>query len=177
MQQQPHISFWKKTGIVLAIVAMLLPAWYAADFLIERTLHRIDMWQKVEQSMLQTIRIDSAAIHWTKEGRELIVDNEYFDVATIRYENGVAIISGVFDERESAMHAAFAKAQQQHQSNDGDSGRMAQWLLKHWAPGTAFNLHHSFLFVSNNAVGKIANMYLTIPCIPPTPPPKQLYYS
>ncbi|WP_416440962.1 hypothetical protein [Phnomibacter sp. MR] len=177
MQQQPHISFWKKTGTVLAIVAMLLPAWYAADFLIERTLHRMDMWQKVEQSMLQTIRIDSAAIHWTKEGRELIVDNEYFDVATIRYEKGVAIISGVFDERESAMHAAFAKAQQQHQSNDGDSGRMAQWLLKHWAPGTSFHLYKPVVFIAKKAIGEMANMYLQIHCIPPTPPPKQLLYS
>lgn len=176
MKRVPHISSYKKAGVVLAIIAVLLPAWYAADFLVERTLHRIEMWQKVEHSLLQTIRLDSAEIHWTKKGRELIVNNEYFDVASFRYENGIAIISGVFDERESAMHAAFAKAQENHQSNDGDSGRMAQWLLKHWAPGTSIQLHQPFVFISNNAVGKMANMYLQIHCLPPTPPPKQLRY-
>jgi hypothetical protein len=176
MTEQPLIPVCKKAGIVLAIIAVLLPAWYAADFLIERALHRMHMYEKMEQSMLQTIRLDSASIEWKKKGRELVINNEYFDVASIRYEKGIAIISGIFDERETAMHAAFAKAQEQQQSNNGDSGRMAQWLLKHWAPGTSFHLHQPVVCIAKNAIGKMANMYLQIHCIPPTPPPKQMRY-
>lgn len=167
-----HSTLWQKTGAVLALLAILVPVWYALDFVAERAMHRMEMYESMESAQLQTIVLDSASIVWKKEGRELLVNNEYFDVASIRYEHGKATISGVFDERETDMHEAFAKAQQQNNDNNSGPGLMAQWLMKYWLQPI-----HDFSFSAlpisfEKRTEKICSMHTRFAASPWLPPPR-----
>jgi hypothetical protein len=167
-----HSTLWQKAGTVLALLAILVPVWYALDFVAERAAHRMEMHERMESAQLQTIVLDSASIVWKKKDRELLVNKEYFDVASIQYKNGKAIIRGVFDERETEMHEAFAQAQQQNNNNHSGPGLMAQWLMKHWLQPI-----HDFSFTSipvaiEKPFGKICSMHSRFAASPLLPPPR-----
>lgn len=62
------------------------------------------MKQELEQSLLQDIVIPSAELQWFKPGKEIVVDNQLFDIKSIRYsKDGNAYISGLFDKEESIL--------------------------------------------------------------------------
>lgn len=95
-------------------------------------LHRMEMWREAENKLLQTIEVDSATIHWTKKNRELMVNNEYFDVVSITYRNGKALLKGVFDHEEAKMHEAFARRQNRDNEPGNGAKKIADWLQLHW---------------------------------------------
>lgn len=169
-----HSILWQKAGTIFALLAILVPVWYALDFVAERTVHRMEMYERMESAQFQTIVLDSSSIVWKKNGRELLVNHEYFDVATIRYENGKAIISGVFDERETNMHEAFAQAQQQNNSNDSCPGFMAKWLMKHWLQPKQDFSFSSMAKAMKKPVEKICSMHNRFAASPWLPPPRFL---
>jgi sensor histidine kinase regulating citrate/malate metabolism len=169
-----HSTLWQKAGTVLALLAILAPVWYALDFVAERALHRMDMHEHMESAQLQTIVLDSATIVWKKKGRELLVNQEYFDVASIRYEQGKAIVSGVFDERETDMHEAFAQTQQQNNNNHSGPGLMAQWLMKHWLQPMYDFSFSTIAIAMEKPVGKICSMHNRFTASPLLPPPRFL---
>jgi hypothetical protein len=130
------------------------------------------MWEKAESKLLQTIELDSATIHWTKKNRELIVNGEYFDIASISYKKGRATIKGIFDKEETHMHEAFARKQHTENREPGSAiQKIADWLLQLWI----FNDHPS----SNDVrMANVKKYMLPKPdCInsiglkPPVPPP------
>lgn len=122
----------KFMAIALVISAMLMPFLYFADFAWERAIHRIEMWEKLQHGKMQTIRIETAGLHWMNSGRELLVNGFYFDVYNIRFENSCAIVTGFFDEREREMHFAFAQNQKPVETDGSGSSLIAYWLQKEW---------------------------------------------
>ena len=109
-----------------------MPAFYSIHFYFNRMLHRMEMWEKAETKLLQTIELDSASIIWTKKNRELIVNNEYFDVVSISYHTGKALLKGIFDHEETKMHEAFAQKQNRDTEPGNTPRKIADWLLMLW---------------------------------------------
>jgi hypothetical protein len=169
-----HTKLWQKTGAVLALLAVLAPVWYALHFVAERAAHRIEMKEQMAHSNLQTVVIDSATIQWKKKDRELLVNNKYFDVASIRYENGKAIIRGVFDDRETEMHKAFARAQQQNNGNKGAPHNMVHWLLKLWLQPMEDISSLMIFQAMQNQQEKPKHMHDMYAGFPLLPPPRML---
>lgn len=168
-------QFWQKTGSILALLSIMVPLLYAIDFAIERGLHRLEMFQKMKHATLQTIVVDSATITWKKKGRELLLNNEYFDVANIRYEHGKAIIQGIFDDRETDMHESFANAQQQNKQNNSGPVKMVQWLMKHWLqPNRNVFVSSLVAIIQKEPISKMPHMHLLYASPPLLPPPQLL---
>jgi hypothetical protein len=118
---------------VLAVgVALSAPLLYLADFAFERAHHRVEMWEKLRHSKLDTIRVETSGLRWMKPGKELLVKGSYFDVYDIRYENGWAIVTGFFDSRETDMHEAFAKGGAHEKAQGKTPSLIAHWLQKQW---------------------------------------------
>lgn len=162
------------TSVSLIFICVMAPFLYIADFGIERALHRYRMHQQIEAASLQTIVLDSATIQWKKKNRELLLNNEYFDVAHITYHRGKAYLRGVFDKRETAMHRAFTQAQKQPQ-NQGDSAKMVQWLLKQWIQPSLSNAMPVYGNpVAPSPIAKKAAMYNRGKQKPVYPPPQAL---
>lgn len=124
------------------LIAVLLPVWYTLDFLAERKLHQYIMWEQLEKANLQTIIVDSATLRWEKPGKEIVVGNEFFDVASIRFLLGKAIVTGIFDEREKALHEAFAHHQKNNRQQEQQTLSLVQWLQQAWfEPESGLNFH------------------------------------
>jgi len=148
-----------------------MPLIYSVHFYFNRMLHRMEMWREAESKLLQTIELDSATIHWTKKDRELIFNNEYFDVVKIGYKEGKAHITGVFDKKETKMHEAFASKQKKDTNHGSSTQKIADWLLLQWtfedAPAT--NELNGF-FVKKYPLIR-ASFLLKMGNQPPVPPP------
>ncbi len=123
---------YRKLTVLLIGVCLFMPAIYSIHFYANRMLHRVEMWREAENKLLQTIEVDSATLHWTKKNRELIVNDEYFDVVSITYCNGKALLKGVFDKEETSMHEAFARKQNRENEPGNATQKIADWLLLQW---------------------------------------------
>jgi hypothetical protein len=126
-----HLPYCKLTVLLIG-VCLFVPVIYSIHFYANRMLHRMEMWREAENKLMQTIEVDSATIHWTKKNRELIVNNEYFDVVSITYSNGKALLKGVFDKEETSMHEAFARKQNRDDEPGNATQKIADWLELQW---------------------------------------------
>lgn len=62
------------------------------------------MKEELEQSLLQELVIPTGELQWFKPGKEIVVDNQLFDIKSIRYsEDGNAYITGLFDKEETIL--------------------------------------------------------------------------
>ncbi len=137
-------------------------------------LHRLEMWNEAEKGLLQTIQVDSATIHWTKKNRELIVNGAYFDVVSISFANGKAVIKGVFDNEETEMHEAFAQKQTNDNAPGNTTQKIAQWLQLLWnIEGTYSTSSFTSIDVKKYPIAPPFPIFLH-EYAPPAPPPWQL---
>lgn len=127
------MNIMSKYLALLAVgLAMSVPLLYLADFALERAHHRVEMWEKLKHSQLDTIRVKTSALRWMKPGKELLVKGSYFDVYDIRYEKEWAIVTGFFDDKETDMHLAFANGETQEKAPGKAPSLIAHWLQKQW---------------------------------------------
>ncbi len=61
------------------------------------------MREKLEEQLLQTIRIVESEIHWVENGKEILVNGEMFDIESYNLEDGVYTITGLFDAEETRL--------------------------------------------------------------------------
>ena len=75
------------------------------------------MKEELEEKMLHNITLKSSDIHWVWEGKEIDIEKELFDVKSISYkEDGTAVITGLFDEEETALVQQLQKNQKENNS-------------------------------------------------------------
>lgn len=55
---------------------------------------------------ITTIQVPADQLHWERKEKELLIDGKHFDVFACKIENGIAQLTGHFDEKEGF----FAKA-------------------------------------------------------------------
>ena len=79
------------------------------------------MEERLEQSSVQQIQIPSASIVWYEKGKEIIVDGKLFDVKSMKVVDGLAFISGLFDEEETDIKNKIDKLRKQQQSENGNT--------------------------------------------------------
>ncbi len=54
--------------------------------------------------MLHRLTLQAKDLHWVREGKELMLNDQLFDVRDVRYlENGAVALTGLFDEEESLL--------------------------------------------------------------------------
>lgn len=69
------------------------------------------MEKKLEKSFLQTIRLKKEDLVWVKKGKEIRVGNHLFDIKSIKENNGVCEIKGLYDEAEDLLHEQLNESQ------------------------------------------------------------------
>lgn len=71
---------------------------------------RHEMLEKLERQNLQTLKIPSDQVRWYKKNKEIIVNNQLFDVKDFNITNEVATFKGLYDTRETALKNIVAKS-------------------------------------------------------------------
>ena len=97
MQKGKYILF-----IVLAVI-ILIPV--VAPFLAELEIYTLKntVAERLEKQHLQTLLITAAEIHWVKTGKEIVIGNRLFDVKEYHANGTSIIVTGVFDDEETAV--------------------------------------------------------------------------
>lgn len=93
------------------MLLVLLPCIYCLYFQVNEYRIWQEMEEKLESAQLQTIIVPVNEFHWYDENREIIVDGMMFDVRSISRQNDRYIVTGLFDEEETALHIAMGKLQ------------------------------------------------------------------
>lgn len=99
----------RKTITIFALcLAASLPLCLSGLFIAGRILIRITMLEKIEKDDLETISIPTDQIHWYKKNRELMIGGKMFDVKSVRQFGNSTILTGLFDDDDTALHEALA---------------------------------------------------------------------
>ena len=69
------------------------------------------MEEKLEKSFLQTIRLKKEDLVWVKKGKEIRIGNHLFDIKSMKENNGVCEIKGLYDEDEDFLHEQLNESQ------------------------------------------------------------------
>ena len=69
------------------------------------------MEEKLEKSFLQTIRLKKEDLVWVKKGKEIRIGNHLFDVKSIKENNGIYEVKGLYDEDEDILHEQLNESQ------------------------------------------------------------------
>jgi hypothetical protein len=124
----------KTITAILVILLVLLPCIYCVYFQVKEHLIWQEMEEKLEGSQLQTVTVPVQEFRWYQENREIIVAGMMFDVKSIRRENAFYVITGLFDEQETALHIAMGKLQARPESGPDTqliSELISQTLILH----------------------------------------------
>ena len=95
--------------LLTAMTAMLLPSLYSNLLQLERCVAKIIAHEKLETQNLETIRIAAIDLQWYEEGRELVYNDQLFDVESFHIQNDTLIIRGLTDTMETEIDVAVNK--------------------------------------------------------------------
>jgi hypothetical protein len=78
-----------------------------------------EMKERLEEEQLQTITINKSSFHWEEKGKEAWINGKLFDVKSIKESGDSVLLTGLFDEQETALVKNLFR--QQHKENNGDN--------------------------------------------------------
>lgn len=109
----PRLSRHSNAWLLLALLALPI----VATVLLQGTgtLLSLTAEWRMEKQAAETIHIGKQQLHWVKEGKEILVAGQLFDVKRIVEKDDKLIISGVFDRQETEIKNILA-----HQSHQQD---------------------------------------------------------
>lgn len=67
-------------------------------------------WEKIEElehAKLIQVKVSRSSINWIKEGKELLIDGNLFDVKSIEEKYDQVILTGLYDHEETAIIKAI----------------------------------------------------------------------
>ena len=148
------------------------PFFYGALFRMQQHFIHEQMEGRLEKELgLVSISCPEDSVFWVKPGKEIVYKNRMFDVKEVVYSNGIAIITGLYDEQEQELHRMMAM-QMDEETNPG-AGNLLEELFSLFETTLA---HHHFQPVAPGILHVPGYYYLHqhLPatyCSVPTPPP------
>ncbi len=94
-----------------------LPFLSTVFFLCGRQIIRNEMKEKLETSLLHTIRINEKDVVWMDE-HEIWINEHMFDIHSKRLENGIYTFTGLYDEQETMLVKKYNNTTEKNNEED-----------------------------------------------------------
>ena len=109
----------KNILFLLLFVVMLVPV--AVPFVLQLKILLVesDAEERLERNHLEVLHIPVENILWTKQGKEIITNNRLFDVKEFSQNKNEIVVTGIFDDVETALEKQMTGLWQQQQSKQG----------------------------------------------------------
>lgn len=117
----------KKIISFVLVFITAVPIFFYVPFLIKQKLVQHKMEERLENSFLQTVKINQSDVTWIKKNKEVIIGNKLFDIKKILLNGDTLILTGLFDEEESRLKKEFVGLLEQ---NKKESSPLHQLLIK-----------------------------------------------
>ncbi|WP_156123537.1 hypothetical protein [Flavihumibacter sp. ZG627] len=85
------------------------------------------MEKKLQGAEIVTIKIKKGALVWYKKDKEIIIDDQLFDVLSIRADGDILLVNGLFDPKESKLQMKAIRLLDKEQK---ESGRSLSGIVK-----------------------------------------------
>lgn len=96
-----------KTKITAAVFLfpVLLPVLFSVAFHIQQQLIQAKMKRRLEHDLIHSVTLSKKNIRWSRPGKELLIDGQYFDVKSITDNNdGTITVKGIYDNEETSLY-------------------------------------------------------------------------
>lgn len=114
-------------GMVLTAAAT--PIFLSSLFLGGRCLIREIHWESDGGNRLQTLTLPVTSLEWYETDKELLVGERMFDVKSIAVEDGIAHVTGFFDDLETQLNRTLEDAGRTGQHGETSGLRLFQACL------------------------------------------------
>jgi len=97
---------------IIAFIFLLIvtvPLLFSIKFIIKESLLHKAVEEKMKSVHLQTIHIAKKDLVWIRAGKEILVNDKFFDVKKYHTKEGMVILTGYFDEEETMIISIHKK--------------------------------------------------------------------
>lgn len=116
------------------------------------------------------LALPAGELVWVKMGREILVDGKMFDITFIRYEGNTALVTGIFDHKETGIMHALKRQASPTKAATG-LGHLFVWLQQFVATGTT--LTFTFGLEDARTFAPFAPAHYSAPVLALLAPPPQ----
>jgi len=92
-----------------AISMLILPPAYSSLLQLRKSIAKIIAAENLEHEQLLTLRVHHSNIRWVEEGRELVYNNQLYDVDSYQAVGDSIVFSGIADVEETNVERRLAK--------------------------------------------------------------------
>jgi len=151
---------------------LMLPVFYVVVFHLQKNAVQQQMQQQLKRGHLITLHLPAEKINWYKPDKEILVEGVLFDIESIVYHNGMATITGLYDQEEKELDEELSRATG-HNSSSTFNTILAKLLGFFFMANEQINTFQMSMLPGSNAayppyyLCQLPFQYLTVP----TPPP------
>lgn len=157
--------------VVLIMIALAFPMVYSAKTIIKRSLHKREMFRKLEQSPLAFIILPNSQVKWYEKGREIVVNNRMFDVKSWKVVGDSTTFHGLWDDKETALNKIIRKSAER--KKEQQAVFKFQKLISTWSfTEKNYNFFFAVLQTNSNYTGYLPDTFQNIVLSLPNPPPE-----
>jgi hypothetical protein len=109
-------KYKKNTGVFL-ILLLALPLIVSICISIKIKWVQHEMLEKMEQSHLHVISIDSNQVKWNIKNKELIIEKQLFDVKYAVNKGSKIVFYGLFDKEETRLEMIIEKSMSSNENS------------------------------------------------------------
>jgi len=132
------------------------------------------MVERLEQWNLQEVIIAKKAVRWKEKGREIIINNELFDVESYHMKNDSIVFKGLFDKKETLINKNVDLLIDHENRGSPSTNSIAQMVLQpFYVTCGEYYLCHPAATLALDNDGQQKEKLLNTLQSPVSPPPKQ----
>lgn len=105
--------FKNKYGLLAFVLGiMLMPMLLIVSMQGVQAFLKASAAERLNGDKQHTFILPKASVHWQEVGRELRINDRFFDATNVKYSENTIIITGRFDDAETAVWQVLQKAAQ-----------------------------------------------------------------
>lgn len=145
-----------------------MPVLFTFYFIVNQKFIHHRMEEKLEKSFLQTIQIKKEDLVWVKPGKEIRIGKHLFDIKSIKEQNGVCEIKGLYDEDEDILHEQLIKTQR---NTEQQSQKIVLNFFFQLYTSPSTNLNEIAAVKISTEFSNLFSIFLPSPAFEPLSPP------
>lgn len=164
----------KRQIIALGLLLMVaLPLFLSVGIFIKQKIVQHQRRQRFETEMLQTIRVSADKLYWVKPGKEILINDELFDVKSFTISGTDVLLTGFYDHKEDELvkHMVDLIHKKDNSHRPVDQAAVQFVFYPTYNQYTVVSIQNTWRLIKRQfPVYKEATASLAYPA--PTPPPK-----
>lgn len=119
----------KQIIALLFLLIAAVPLFFSMKFIVQEGLLHQAVEKKMKSVELQTITIAKKDIVWIKAGKEILLDDKFFDVKQFHIKDEMVTLTGYFDTEEDELVSSYKKQTEKNNRNNPFNNSVVKFLF------------------------------------------------